>query len=204
MKVGIEQRVQLYCRLGRAKRCPWEHRQTQIDGGGIERIHGVGQFHAEVVSRVQGSRLDDQSLGEFEVDVPVAQLVGIGQRGACHRLGNAHVIKLASLSRQADLDIAQAFAVGKLGESHDAKLIGATEGSYPVIAAVTIHDAMEGLPRQEVHDLREQRLASVHRCERFGKACSLPKPRNRRSNRRHPLLPRNARQYWLSSRYPYS
>ena len=57
MKVGIEPRVQRHCRLGRAKRCPWEHRQTQIDGGGIERIQGVGQFHAEVVARVQGSRL---------------------------------------------------------------------------------------------------------------------------------------------------
>jgi hypothetical protein len=31
-----------------------------------------------------------------------------------------------------------------------------------VIAAVTIDDAMEGLPRQEVHDLHEQGLAEVH------------------------------------------
>jgi hypothetical protein len=31
-----------------------------------------------------------------------------------------------------------------------------------VIAAVPIDDAMEGLPRQEVHGLREQGLAKVH------------------------------------------
>ena len=92
----------------------------------------------------------------------------------------------------------------KLRESHDAKLVGATEGSYPVIAAVTIHNAMEGLPRKEVHDLREQRLAIVHRCEPSRKARRLVKAGNRRSNRGHPLSPRNARQYWLSSRYPSS
>src|ERR1019366_1454650 len=44
----IEQRVQLDGRLGGAKRRPREHRQAQIDGGGIEGIHGIGQFYAEV------------------------------------------------------------------------------------------------------------------------------------------------------------
>jgi hypothetical protein len=41
-------------------------------------------------------------------------------------------------------------------------LLGATETARPVIAAVAIHDAMESLPWQEIHDLREQRLAEVH------------------------------------------
>src|SRR5450759_4510226 len=70
-----------------------------------------------------------------------------------------HVVKLAGLSRQTHFDIAQALAVGQLREGHDAKLLGATEAARPVIAAVTIDDAMEGLPRQEVHDLHEQGLA---------------------------------------------
>src|SRR5271156_1715257 len=49
-----------------------------------------------------------------------------------------------------------------LGSAVDAKLLGATEAARPVIAAVSIDDAMEGLPRQEVHGLREQGLAEVH------------------------------------------
>jgi len=73
------------------------------------------------------------------------------------------VVKLAGLSRQTHFDIAQAFAVGQLREGHDAKLLGATKAARPVIAAVTIDDAMEGLPRQEVHDLHEQGLAEVRR-----------------------------------------
>ena len=30
-----------------------------------------------------------------------------------------------------------------------------------MIAGVAIHDGVEGLPRQEIHDLREQRLAEI-------------------------------------------
>lgn len=33
----VQQHVQLDCRLGGAKRFPPEHRQTQVDGGGVER-----------------------------------------------------------------------------------------------------------------------------------------------------------------------
>ena len=158
----IEQRVQLHGRLGGAKRRPREHRQAQIDGRGIEGVDGIGQFHAEALVDVERAGLDDQPLGQLEVDAPVARLVGIGQRRASDRRADAHVVKLAGLSRQTHFDIAQALAVGQLREGHDAKLLGATQAARPVIAAVSIDDAMEGLPRQEVHDLREQGLAEVH------------------------------------------
>ena len=72
------------------------------------------------------------------------------------------MVKLTRLSGQTHFDIAQALAVGQLREGHDAKLLGATQAARPVIAAVSIDDAMEGLPRQEVHGLREQGLAEVH------------------------------------------
>ena len=85
------------------------------------------------------------------------------EREPSDRRADAHVVKLAGLSRQTHFDIAQAFAVGQLREGHDAKLLGATKAARPVIAAVTIDDAMEGLPRQEVHDLHEQGLAEVRR-----------------------------------------
>jgi len=200
----IEQRVQFHCRLGGAKRRPRKHRQTQIDGRGIERINGIGQFHAKGLAGVERACFDNQPLSELEVDAPIAQLVGIGQRRARNRLGDTHVVELARLSGQTDLDIAQALAVGKLRKGHDAKLLGATEASYPVIAAVAIHDAMEGLPRQEVHDLREQRLAEIHTGSGLSKPGTLPQKAVSNSSRRHPSSSRNTRQYWLSSRYPSS
>ena len=146
----IEQRVQLHCCFCRAKRRPREHRQAEIDSRGIERIHSIGQLHAEVLADVERAGLEDQPLGQLEVYAPVAQLVCVSQRRACDRRADAHMIELAGLSPQTDLDIAQALAVGQLRESHDAKLLGATETARPVITAVMIHDAMESLPWQEI------------------------------------------------------
>ena len=70
----------------------------------------------------------DEDESQLEVDAPVARLVGIGQRRASD-CPNAHVVKLAGLSRQTHFDIAQAFAVGQLRKGHDAKLLGATEAA---------------------------------------------------------------------------
>lgn len=46
-----------------------------------------------------------------------------------------------------------------------------------MIAPVTIDDAMKGLPWQEVHDLREQRFADVHRGLRQPNPGTLPNRR---------------------------
>src|SRR5271169_3528182 len=200
----VEQRVQLHGRLGGAKRRPREHRQAQIDGRGIEGIHGVGQFYPEVFVDVERTGLDDQPLSQLEVDAPVARLVGVGQRRASDRRTDAHVVKLAGLCRQTYFDIAQALAVGQLREGHDAKLFGATEATRPVIAAVTIDDTMEGLPRKEVHDLREQGLADVHGDSGVAKPGTVAQMAISDSSRRHHLSPEKPRRYWLSDQYPSS
>ena len=185
----IEKRVQLHCRLGRAKRRPREHRQAEIDRRGIERIHGIGELHAEVLADVERTGFDDQPLSQLRIDAPVAGLVGVGQRRACDRRADAHVIELAGLSRQTHLDIAQAFAVCQLCEGHNAKLLGATETARPVIAAVAVHDAMERLPWQEIHDLREQRLAEIHGDSGVAKSRTLAQTVISNSSRGHPSEP---------------
>jgi hypothetical protein len=50
---------------------------------------------------------------------------------------------------------------------------------------VARHDPMEGLPRQKVHDLGEQRLASIHGSlwTKAQNSAGTPFPN---SNRRHP------------------
>jgi len=47
-------------------------------------------------------------------------------------------------------NLPQAVRSNQLREGHDAKLLGATEATRPVVAAVSIDDAVEGLPRQKV------------------------------------------------------
>src|SRR5204862_7558845 len=105
------------------------------------------------------------------------------------------------LSGQTIVDIAQAIAIGPLREGHDTKLLGATETARPVIAGVSMDDAMEGLPRQEVHDLREQGLAEVHGDSGVAKPGTLAQTAISDSSRRHDLSLRMLRRYWLSEPY---
>ena len=184
----VQQRVQFDRRLGRAKWCPWEQRKTQIDRRGIERINRVRQIQSQVFRRVERARLPDEPLREFGVDTPIAVLVGIGQGGASHRRANAHVIELGGLCRQAGLDVAQAFAIGQLCKRQDAEVFGTGQRSDTVIATIARDDASECRPGQEIHQLREQGLADVHR-ESSGK-CSPDDPLKAlsRSSRHHQIL----------------
>ena len=104
------------------------------------------------------------------------------------RRTDPHVVKLAGLSCQTHFDIAQTFAVGQLREGHNAKLLGATEAARPVIAVVSMDDAMEGLPRQEVHGLREQGLAEVHGDSGVAKPGTLAQTAISNSSQRHPRV----------------
>ena len=158
----VEQGVHLDCRLGGSKVRPRKHRQTEIDGGRIEGIHRVRQFQAQVLAGVERSRLDDQASSEIGIDAPVARFVGIGQRRAPHRLAKSHVVQLGGLRRKTDLDVAQTFPVSELGKRHDAKLFGASQGANALVAAVTRNVSVECRPRQKIHQLGKQCLASIH------------------------------------------
>jgi hypothetical protein len=48
--------MELDCGLSFSEACPGKQRQAQIDGGGIERIDGLLQFHAEAVLGIEPTR----------------------------------------------------------------------------------------------------------------------------------------------------
>ena len=169
MKLGngsaqVEQRVQLHRRFGVAKLGPGKQRQAQIDGGGIQRIDRLGEIHRKGLLSIEPTRGADQRVGEFGVDAPVARLVGVGQGAAADLAAKTQVVELGGLRAQARLDVAQAFAVGQLCEGHGQKLVQAAEGAHVEIAAIFHHQAAEGMPRRELHELREHEIANVHRC----------------------------------------
>src|SRR5208337_970458 len=139
----------------------------------------VMEFHAEAVMRVEPAGSTDQTLRELGIDAPVARFVRIGQRRTAHGLAKAHVVELLAMCRQTRLDVAQTLAVGELREGHRAKLFRACERSGSMIAAVALHDALEARPGQKIHQLRKQRLASIH-TQSSGKGSREP--------RRHALL----------------
>jgi len=94
------------------------------------------------------------------------------------------VKELALIGRQAGLDVAKRLSPCELAERHDAKQVGAAERAHAHIAPVSLDDASEGLPRHELHDLREQCLAYVHASLRVDRTREHRKFRN--SNRGHP------------------
>jgi hypothetical protein len=94
--------------------------------------------------------------------MPIARLVRIGQGASGYRTPNPQVVELGGLRTQAGRDIAQTLSIGQLREGRAAKLIGAAEIADSMIAALTLDDATEGLPRKMVHQLSEHQLADVH------------------------------------------
>ena len=64
--------------------------------------------------------------------------------------------------RKAQLNIAKTLPVRALGEGLHAKLLGTAEMFDVAVAVAPGTDSMKALPRQEVHDLCEERRAEVH------------------------------------------
>jgi len=69
------------------------------------------------------------------------------------------VTELVALGAQAGFDIAQALAVGQLGEGHSVELIETSERLDFVVASIALHALPRGVHGQMVDDLGENQLA---------------------------------------------
>jgi hypothetical protein len=121
MTLGILPRRHLHRRLGGAQQRSGKERQTQVDGGRVQRVRRLLQLEAKAVAEVEFARLHDRALGKFGVDMPIACLVGIGKPRACDRVPEAQVVERGGLRRQTGLDVAQTLAVGQLRKGHTRK-----------------------------------------------------------------------------------
>jgi hypothetical protein len=73
------------------------------------------------------------------------------------------VVELALLHGQTDFDVAQALAIGQLGERHGEELIPTGQAADAVIAVVPGYAPVELVVRQELGDLRQDGVSVVHR-----------------------------------------
>ena len=158
----IEQGMQFDGGLGRAEWCPRKHRQTQVDGGGIQRVDRTGEIGAEGLVGIKAARRADQMLREVGIDAPVARGIRMGQGIACNEATDAEMIELGALRAKTCFDVAQAFAIGQLRESHAQVLIEAREAFDLVLALVASNASPESGERQVLHDLSENEFAMVH------------------------------------------
>src|ERR1035437_10115296 len=141
---------------------PREHRQAEVDGGGVQGVHSAVQIESERLVGVHRARDVDQHLSEIGVDAPVVRLVGVGQRRSRHLAAKTHVIELALHGAQAGFDVAETFAECQLGKSQAKELIQAGKAAQFVITAVP-HDALVELVRRDViNQLGEDGAAGKH------------------------------------------
>lgn len=155
--------MQLDGRLGRTKRCPWKHRQAQIDGAGIEGVNRRVELQSKRFLGVQRSCNTNQVLGEVGIDLPRACGVRIGQRVARNRgTAKPHVVQPFGLGAQVDFDVAQGLSVSQLGECHGEELVQAREVFDLVLPSVIGHTAAKRTQWQVNHELRKYELALVH------------------------------------------
>jgi len=110
-----------------------KHRQTQIDGSGVQRIDGLVQLHAKWLVAIQRASLGNEHPREIGKDGPVAGFVGVRQRVARDQAAEAPVIK-PPLRAQTRFDLAQAFAPGELRKGQTQKLVATEEALHFVIA----------------------------------------------------------------------
>jgi hypothetical protein len=109
----VQERVQLHRSLAFAERGLGEQCQTQVDDGRIQGIHRLHQLDPKGLGGVEGTGRRNQPLGEVGVEVPVTDLVGMGERIAGHRAAEPHVVELGLGHAEASLNIPQT-----LPESH--------------------------------------------------------------------------------------
>jgi len=102
---------------------PREYGETQIDDRGVERVHRICEVDGERFVHIEVARSPNETLREVGVDAPVAGLVRLGQRRARDARADADVIELGLYRAKTRLDIAQALAIGELGECHAEILI---------------------------------------------------------------------------------
>ena len=99
------------------------------------------------------------SCANSRVDPPIAPPVGVGERVARHLAANAHVVELAGVRPQADLDVAQTLPVGELRKSRAQELAQAREGLDVPVSAVAPNAFSKNANWQMVHHLGEHERA---------------------------------------------
>ncbi len=195
----VQQGVQLDGCLGFVKRRPVEQTQAQIYGGGIQCVDRVLEIEPQVLVQIKLASARDQNCSQVGPDSTVARLVGIGQGGEVNAVAKSHGVQLARVGSKRHFDVAQTLSPSQLSKSRDAKLLRASQAPHARVAAIARYDARKACPWSELHDLREQGLADIHRKSPRGLNLGNYTGMKKRDLKRHQIkLAVRSCQYWRS------
>ena len=133
--------------------------QVQINGGGIECVHGFVQVQAEILVPIQSTRSGDQPPSRICTHAPRAIPVGARHGLAMDARGGAGTIQIGRDGPQGGGQRSQSLALSELSKGHGAERLGT---AYEEIAMVAGLDVRVRLPPHELHHLGEQGLTSIH------------------------------------------
>lgn len=139
----IEQGVELDGGISAAVSSPWKERKAEVNSGRVQSVHGLIDVFSERFRRVELTRPPDKVLGQISVYAPVTRFNRFGQCGASNRTRQTQLRPSAGDCVQARLNIAQAFALGQLGENQTNELCSAGEMPNFVITAVPANTAVK-------------------------------------------------------------
>ena len=176
-KVALEgqQCVELDGGLVPAKRRPRKQGQTEVNGGGVQRIGGGLEFKTERFIGVKRGRLLDEDVGEVGKDAPVALFIGHRQRVAGGGLADARVIEFRAESGEPGFDVPQTFAPGQLGKRQHKELFVSGQFADAEVAVVTGDTLVELVFGKEVQELGEDGATFVHKVENRRLAVEHPR-----------------------------
>ena len=175
-KIALERapRVEFEGGLVAAELGPREQRETEVNGGGVQRVGGGFELGEERGLGVERGGLRDEDLGEVGEEAPVTVFVGVGQRAAGGGLTETGVIEFWAERGQTGFDVAEAFAPGELGESEHEEVFVGGEFADEEVAVVTGNTLVELVFGKEIQELGEDGASFVH------------KVKNRRNAGNHP------------------
>jgi hypothetical protein len=125
----------------------------------------------------------DKDLRYIGIDAPVSLFVGGSERVARNPPAEAHMVELLLAGAQTRLEVAQTLPLRQLSEGHTKELVATREAPHTAITTVTRNASIKGIPRCEIHDLREHRATGMHgplRGLRSEQDASGPRPSSNR------------------------
>lgn len=153
--------MDLDSRLGRAEGRPREHRETQINGSGINCVNHLLDVESVRVVTVETLCFSYQNIGYIRIDPPIPVLVGVGQISPCHSSPYSHCVQERVVT-QTRFDVPQAFPEGQLSEDHRKKLVAGAETFTDSGHGITLQATRQLLGIEHVGDLGENKPATVH------------------------------------------
>lgn len=120
------------------------------------------QFDIEGIVGIQPSGFGDEHVSEIGVDSPAPPLVGMDKGVAESLPSNAQMVQLRLCRPKADLNVAEAFPAGELGEGHAEVLIPAGETDHLVVAVVAIDAFPKLVGGDKAHQLSKDGFPGIH------------------------------------------